>query len=260
MKSTAAIGLILAGGRGQRLSSIAPPYSKTLLKVNKMPVIAYGARAMAPFVEEIVVVTSPMNSGKIVAAVRDAIRHTSKAVIEAVQSKPLGVAHAIDVGLAETSDDRALVVLCGDNILQGTSIGVTLQCAQDVESRINLAWTYKEFDPLAARRFAVWSPLPSGKGMLIEKPAHPPSRICWCGVLAFRSSHDVRRRIAGMSPSGRGEYEVTDLLNTYLLAGEGRSFPLEGYWFDIGTPEALKEAQTYMAHHARSENESYLEQ
>jgi len=244
-----AVAVLLAAGRGTRLSSMAAPFSKPLLPVNGRPVVAYAAQAAVPFVDEIIVVAHPTTLAQVMAAVLEGIRSDPRPLIAAVQSEPRGVADAIDVGLAELTDDRPLVVLCGDNIVESQDVGTALNCVQRDDgghSPIQLAWTYKEFEPRIARRFAVWSPGPSGRGMLVEKPAHPPSRVCWCGPLAFRSSNDVRRRIARLSPSARGEVEVTDLLNSFLLPGQARGFPLQGVWFDIGTPDSLREARRFM--------------
>jgi glucose-1-phosphate thymidylyltransferase len=262
IKRNPAVGSILAGGRGKRLSSIVPLYSKTLIEINGLPVVCYAARALALHVDEIILVTSPSNSTQVTEAVWKEIRnipHISHIpgkkidLINAIQPEPLGVADAIKTSLGKIREDRPLVVICGDNIVESIDIKNVLARVQDDESpRVKMAWTYKEFDAENARRFAVWAP-PStgapgdvqGDGMLIEKPADPPSRICWCGPLAFRSSFDVSDRILRLSPSNRGEYEITDLLNTYLARGESGREQSKGIWFDIGTPQALEESKKF---------------
>lgn len=255
-KRKSAVGVILTGGRGSRLSSIVPLYSKTLIEINGLSVVCYAGLAAALYVEEIIMVTSPSNSAQVMEAVWKEIRNIPGKkidLINAIQPDPLGVADAIKTGLEKIREDRPIIVICGDNIVDSINIKNVLDRVQDSESPgIKMAWTYKEFDAENARRFAVWAPPSTGAqddakydGTLIEKPANPPSRICWCGPLAFRSSFDVSERILRLSPSIRGEYEITDLLNTYLARGESMREQLKGIWFDIGTPKALEEAKKY---------------
>lgn len=256
MKNTSTVGIILAGGRGMRLSSIAPPYFKTLLEIDGLPVVGHAARAVAIHVDEIVVVTGTANLLQVTAAVSRCSNPMPKPVTPVLQKEPLGVAHAIKVALENIRGDHPLVVVCGDNIVESKDVKKVLDYVQGLEfPGVKMAWTYKEFDRITAKRFAVWSPLspghPDNVGRLIEKPGNPPGGICWCGPIAFRSSREVMKRIGGLSPSSRGEYEVTDLLNTYLMNGESMRIPLEGIWFDIGTPEALEEARYFM--HAEME-------
>lgn len=255
MKYESAVGIILAGGRGVRLASETPLYTKTLLEIGGIPVVGYGARALAMHVEEVVAVTGPSNTAGVVEAVTAGLTAVagSIAVIPAIQKEPLGVAHAIKTGLEKVRGDRPVVVICGDNIVESNDVKNVLEQVRGGErpntNMINMAWTYKEFEPATAKRFAVWTPIPGhpGKGRLVEKPANPASRICWCGPVAFRSGREAAKRIRGLTLSARGEYEVTELLNTYLQENEDIKIPLEGKWFDIGTPEALREAGTIMS-------------
>jgi glucose-1-phosphate thymidylyltransferase len=157
------------------------------------------------------------------------------------------MADAMRVGFAALSEDHTVVVLAGDNIiLDDRNVKNTIDLVKSTKSSTDyskLAWTFLELSPDEARHFSVYQELSGGKARLIEKPKDPPSKICWCGPVAFSSSFDALKRIETLAPSSRGEYEATDLMNTYLINGESTHIRLLGKWFDVGTPESLKEAR-----------------
>ena len=247
MMSSRNAAIILSGGRGTRLSGIAAPFEKTLLPVNDLPVIAYASMAVVPYVEKIVLVAHPLNATAVYEAAMHGMDNVDKSITIALQPEPLGMADAIRIGLEALNEDMPVVVMCGDNIVLD-DLNV-----KNVFNRVNgcmensvgskLAWTYRELDPEDAQRFSVYHPLGGERGMLVEKPSEPPSNICWCGPVAFSSTEEALRRIKELRPSARGEYEATDLMNSYLLNGEASRFRLFGAWFDIGTPESLRDAR-----------------
>ncbi len=129
-----------------------------------------------------------------------------------------------------------------------------LDCVEsnnDGRPSVGLAWTYLEWEPEEARRFSVYQSVADGFGRLIEKPSNPPSKICWCGPIAFSSSKDALERISRLIPSERGEYEATDLMNSYLTQGDSCQLLVVGQWFDIGTPASLQEARHLIENMAR---------
>lgn len=238
--------VILAAGRGSRLAEIASPYTKTILEVAGRPIIGYGARAVEPNVDCIVVVGHPTTGELAAEAVRRSLTKTIPVVL-ALQKTPRGMADAMRIGFEALPEDMAAVVIAGDNIiLEATNIQRVLAAlGTEFPGRqaVAMAWTYLEHDFATARHFSVFRPLSSATGELIEKPAVPPSRLCWCGPVAFASSAEALRRVAKLTPSKRGELEGPDLMNTYLKEGRGRHLPLTGHWFDVGTPAALAEAE-----------------
>lgn len=242
--------IILGGGRGTRLNDIAGPYAKTLLPVGDLPVIAYAARAVAPHVDRLVLVAHPSTATAVYAAT---LRGLGRAAVDSrrvFQHEPLGMADAIRIGLEALDDDMPVVVMCGDNIvLDGRNVGSVLEHVAGHDPR-GLAWTYREVPLEEARRFSVLRDDGGGHGRLVEKPAEPPSNICWCGPIAFRSAADAHARARQLAPSARGEYEASDLINSYLQSGDASRVPLVGPWFDVGTPASLAEARQYMLAHA----------
>lgn len=238
--------VLLAAGRGSRLAAVAEPYTKTFLEVAGRPIIGYGACAVEEFVNHIIVVGHPTTGEKAADAVRRSLTTHHLPVTLALQETPRGMADAMRIGFEALPHDTAAVVLAGDNIVLDpenirrvfASLGTGLPGGETT-----LAWTYVEHELEEARRFSVYKPLSSKTGELVEKPDLPPSHLCWCGPVAFASTDDALRRIATLTPSDRGELEGPDLINTYLGEGRGRHLPLTGHWFDIGTPDALAEAE-----------------
>jgi glucose-1-phosphate thymidylyltransferase len=248
-KPTAAV--ILGAGRGTRLKGVARPFSKTIVSVNDLPVIGYAVRAVEPYVDKIILVAHPDTAEAVLEAVTISLKNRHLSITVALQDIPRGMADAMRIGFSALEEDHSVVVIAGDNIvLDERNVKNTLDKIMGSVTephQYKLAWTYQELIPEEARRFSVYMDLGEGRGKLIEKPEIPPSRICWCGPVAFFSSDDAYRRVQRLTPSSRGEYEATDLMNSYLMNGESIHIKLRGRWFDIGTPESLAEARMAIA-------------
>jgi glucose-1-phosphate thymidylyltransferase len=192
-------------------------------------------------------VTHPSTANDVYESTRNSLSSSSMEIQITTQMEPRGMADAIRVGLMALEEDHTVVVLAGDNIvLDSRNVKNTLDLVRFTENSSGsskLAWTYRDLPPEEARRFSVYEESRKGIGRLVEKPENPASRICWCGPVAFHSSVDALARIQMLVPSSRGEYEATDLMNTYLEKGESRHIKLLGKWFDVGTPESLEEAR-----------------
>jgi glucose-1-phosphate thymidylyltransferase len=152
------------------------------------------------------------------------------------QRGALGIAHAI--GLArEFVGHESFCVVLGDNILRGQPLA---DIAREFESGDLGAGTllYRVADP---QRFGVAEFDPSGKVIAFEeKPRRPKSDSVPIGVYFLRpSAFEV---IARLAPSGRGELEITDVLNHYIREGGLFTRHYEGHWHDAGTIDSLLEA------------------
>lgn len=240
-RPTAAV--ILAAGRGSRLKTISEPYTKTILLVNELPIIGYAVRAVEPYVDKIIIVAHPLTAVDVFDAARKSLTKTAKDIILTIQSNPMGMGDAMRIGFIALKQDYSVVVLAGDNIVQEDINVKNVLDLVKKDDAVRLAWTYRILPAREAKRFSVFHDFGNGKGELIEKPNDPPSNICWCGPVAFSSSLESIERIKNMSLSSRGEYEATDLMNTYIQMGMSKHVKLTGEWFDIGTPEALEEAR-----------------
>jgi glucose-1-phosphate thymidylyltransferase len=233
-------GLILSGGKGTRLRPITHTSAKQLVPVANKPVLFYGIEAMAAAgIRDVGIVIAPETGDEIRAAVGDGDRFgVSVTYIE--QDEPLGLAHA-----ALTAEpflgDSAFVMYLGDNLLQG---GIE-----------ELVAAFREHEPDA---LILLTPVadPENYGVaelrdgavvrLVEKPPEPRTDLALVGVYMFTPAiHDAARAI---SPSARGELEITDLNRIYLEEGSLSVERLSrGYaWLDAGTPDSLLQAATFV--------------
>jgi glucose-1-phosphate thymidylyltransferase len=158
-----------------------------------------------------------------------------------VQSVPNGLAQAFVIGKDFIGDDDVCLVL-GDNIFYGSELPKILKKA--VESRDATVFGYRVADP---ERYGVVEFDDSGKVIsLEEKPASPKSNYAVVGLYFY--PNDVVEKAARLKPSGRGEYEITDLNKMYLGEGRlsvetmGRGFA----WLDTGTHQSLADATNFV--------------
>jgi glucose-1-phosphate thymidylyltransferase len=154
------------------------------------------------------------------------------------QHGALGIAHAIGLARDFVGDDAFCCVL-GDNILRGRALDET---AAEFEAGTWGAGTllYRVSDP---ERFGVAELDPDGRVIgFEEKPAQPKSDLIPIGVYFLRP--DAFSVIDTLAPSGRGEFEITDVLNHYIPEGRLFSRVYEGHWADAGTvPSLLRAAE-----------------
>ncbi len=231
-------GVVLAGGTGSRLYPLTKVTNKHLLPVGRYPMIFHPlVRMKRAGIEHVVVVTSPEHMGDVVNLLGSG-RLFGLDLTFRVQDRPGGIAHALSLCESFTADDPFLVIL-GDNIL-GEDIGyqVTAYRAQLDRHGTGARILLKEVpDP---ERYGV--PRLEGERIveIIEKPADPPSDYSVTGLYFYDSSvYDV---IRGLTPSARGEYEISDVSNAYVDAGRLTYGILKNWWGDAGTLEGWHDA------------------
>ena len=237
-------GLILAGGTATRLYPLTTVTNKHLLPIHDRPMLFYPIETLRGMgVREVMVVLGGRSVGDIVELLADG-RDFGLDLTYRYQRGALGIAHAIGLARDFVGGESFCVVL-GDNILIGPPL---LDTARDFETGPWDAGTllYQVPDP---ERFGVAEI--DGQGRVVgfeEKPATPKSDLIPIGVYFLRP--DAFAVIEGLSPSGRGEFEITDVLNHYV--GSGRLFwrRYEGQWSDAGTVESLLHASTAASHAA----------
>jgi glucose-1-phosphate thymidylyltransferase len=227
--------LVLSGGAGTRLRPITHTSAKQLVPVGNRPIIEFGLQAIAEAGIKDVGIIVGETRAEIEAHVGDGSRFGISATY-IYQWPPLGLAHAVLTGEPFLGDDPFVMYL-GDNLIAG---GIT-QFVQQFEERQPSAQILlaRVRDP---ERFGVAELDASGNvRRLLEKPSPPPSDLALVGVYMFSSRiHEAARSI---SPSGRGELEITDAIQWLIEAGdEVHSQVIDGWWKDTGQVVDLLEA------------------
>ena len=234
-------GIVLAGGAGSRLDPITRVASKQLQPVYDKPMIYYPlATLMDAGIREILIITTPHDQSRFVDLLGDG-RQWGISIDYAVQEKPQGIAQAFLVGADFIGSDSVALIL-GDNIFHGE---MGLEGAVETFDRGGLVFAYLVRDP---RAYGVVEFDSDGRAISIEeKPAEPRSRYAVPGIYLFDSGVvDVARNL---TPSARGELEITDLNRVYLERGELRVHMLERgvAWLDSGTHDSLLDAANFIA-------------
>ena len=229
-------GLVLAGGTASRLFPLTIVTNKHLLPIYDRPMIYYPLDTLAGMgIREVMVIVGGKSVGDIVELLGDG-RHFGLDLTYRYQRGALGIAHAIGLARDFIGDDSFCVVL-GDNILRGPA---QAQTAREFDQGSWGAGTllYRVPDP---ERFGVAELDASGSVVgFEEKPAQPKSDLIPIGVYFLRpDAFDV---IETLAPSGRGEFEITDVLNHYIPGGGLFTRVYDGHWADAGTVSSLLRA------------------
>lgn len=237
-------GVVLAGGRATRLRPLTKVTNKHLLPIYDRPLIYYPLEAMARAgIQDVLVITNPEHAGHFIQLLGSGREFGLKLAYE-LQEEPGGLAQA--VGLAESFVGREkMLVLLGDNIFTQ-----------------NLRPAVERFSDQqrGAVIFAVEVEHPEHYGVIEmdgervvgieEKPANPKSRLAQTGIYMY--DERVWSHMSSLSPSARGELEITDLNNVYVQEGSMRCETLDGYWIDAGTShDELLSANNAVAELAR---------
>ena len=246
-------GVVLAGGTGSRLHPLTLVTNKHLLPVNDRPMIYFPLQTLASMgITEVMVILGGRSIGDIVELLSDG-QDFGLDLTYRYQRGAHGIAHAIGLTRGFVGPDPFCVVL-GDNILLGDPLA---PIAREFEAGTWGAGTLlkRVADPA---RFGVAEFDASGAVIgFEEKPEHPKSDSIPIGVYFLRP--DAFRVIERLAPSGRGEFEITDVLNHYITEGGLYARHYEGSWHDAGTVESLMEAATMSAHHvAGTDDEASL--
>lgn len=237
-------GVVLAGGSGSRLFPLTLVTNKHLLPVYDRPMIYYPLAVLKEMgCEEVMVVVGGRSVGDILELLHDG-SDLGLSLTYRYQQGALGIAHAIGLARKFAGDDPIAIIL-GDNILRGS---LREFAERFVAGDAGAGAVLKEVpDP---ERFGVAEFDASGRVVgFEEKPANPKSNFIPIGVYLFRPT--VFDIIDGLTPSARGEFEITDLLNHYLREESLIHTVFEGDWQDAGTIDALLETGTFAATFAR---------
>ncbi len=235
-------GIVLAGGAGTRLYPLTITISKQLLPVYDKPMIYYPLSIlMLAGVRDILVISTPHDLPLFRQLLGDGGQWGLR-LSYAEQPRPEGLAQAFLIGEEFIGADSCCMIL-GDNIFHGQSLtDLLMQCAAIADGA--LIFAYPVQDP---QRYGVIEFDSSGKAVSIEeKPAVPKSKYAVPGLYFYGPG--VAREARLLTPSKRGELEITDLNLRYLARGELRVRPLgRGIaWLDTGTHRSLLDASLFI--------------
>ncbi len=235
-------GIILAGGTGSRLFPSTISVSKQLLPVYDQPMIYYPLTTlMQAGIKEILIITTPHDQKSFERLLGDGAQWGLN-LAYAEQPRPEGLAQAFLIGEEFVGSSRVCLIL-GDNIFYGNRIEETLNSAVASEKGATVFGYYVQ-DP---ERYGVVVLDANGQAVdLEEKPEEPKSNYAITGLYMYDNSViDIAK---GITPSPRGELEITDVNKEYLKRGELRVelFDRGTAWLDTGTVGSLLDAGNFI--------------
>jgi glucose-1-phosphate thymidylyltransferase len=238
MPNTHLKGLVLSGGRGTRLRPLTHTGAKQLVPVGNRPILFHVLDNLKrATVTEVGIVISPETGN----AVREAVgkgQLWGMNIEYILQSEPLGLAHAVKVAQPFLGSD-SFVMYLGDNLIGS---GIEAYRERFEKSGAAASILLKEVDNPSD--FGIGEIDSSGRVIrLVEKPKEPRSNLALVGIYFFTSA--IHRAIEKLSPSWRGELEITDAIQVLLESGgKVLSDRIEAWWLDTGKKDDLLTANT----------------
>ncbi len=234
-------GIILAGGSGSRLYPITKAISKQLMPIYDKPMIYYPlGTLMQAGIRDILVITTPEDQAQFQRLLGDGADLGINLQYVA-QAAPEGLAQAFIIGEEFIGNDKVALIL-GDNIFYGEAFGQSLESCVDPSGGIVFA--YEVSDP---ERYGVVEFDSNHRGISIEeKPAQPKSRYAVVGLYFY--DNDVIEIAKNITPSDRGELEITSVNEAYLKRGtlKVQTMGRGSAWLDTGTFESMNDASEYI--------------
>jgi glucose-1-phosphate thymidylyltransferase len=254
------LGIILAGGSGSRLAPMTTAVSKQLLPIYDKPMIYYPMTTLIESGVTDVLIISQSDNIDIYRKLFGNGDDLGMDIYYAAQDEPRGLAEAILIAegwcrsRVSTLPDRydKVCLILGDNLFHGSNVPAVIQIGLEREDTSAIAEIFV-YQVEQSHRYGVaeipdsQTTWPCKVPRIIEKPSSPPSRWAVPGIYLYHAESALDYA-AALTPSARGELEITDLNNAYAMKealyawgmGEGAA------WLDSGTPESLLEAAEYV--------------
>lgn len=237
-------GIILAGGSGTRLYPLTMALSKQLLPIYDKPMIYYPLSILMQFgIKDILIISTPRDTPCLEKLFGNG-NHLGLNISYKIQNSPDGIAQAFIIGDDFIGSDEVALIL-GDNIFGiGQQLKEFKRLVQEKSKNNAVLFSYRVSDP---ERFGVVEFDKNFKVISIEeKPQKPKSNYVSVGLYFYPS--DVVNKAKSLTPSKRGELEISDLNNLYLEENRLSVIPMRrgNAWLDAGTPDSLLDASQFV--------------
>ena len=234
-------GIVLAGGTGSRLWPITLATSKQLLPIYNKPLIYYPISVlMQAGIREILIITSPVDQKSFRALLGDGSAFGLK-FSYLVQEKPEGIAQSFRIAKEFIAEEEVALIL-GDNLFYGAGLNQILQ--EGLSRKGARVFTYQVSNPV---EYGVLNLDENDEPISVEeKPTNPKSNLAITGLYFFDKK--VIEYAQEITPSKRGELEITDIMQIYIEEKnlEFVRLPAGVAWLDTGSPNSLSDASQFV--------------